>query len=1090
MFKFMLLGVLLVVTINAPLYAAEQTDKTAEQLHQKNSQENSQENSQKKDQDKDDGSLLNSIGKSIGNTIGLLTPGGRTEGEEGVPRRIAVLPAVGQGDERERDDIRTVIHNNLSSKNFELLKPYDIDRRLVQLEQSEGRKLADYDPVQLAEKLQVEGLIYVDVPLVEKVYAAAYAHYKITIKLSFYSKVDDNIIWEKEQSIAEREGGISLNPLSFIAQAISSAQVLTEAVRQTLVDKLARVFASEIPFPIGQRAKIQPVKISLAMSNVADGPFRAGDEITVVMRAEPGLAATFDIGNKFTGNALTEQGEGEYVGRYIVNDNDNANDLIIKVNAARIENPASIQWRVPGRVGIDTIAPQAIASVHSSPVKDAIKLSWSTGVLSNETLTYHVQRADPQTGLYAEVAAINISEYVDDEIVEGNTYHYRVYAEDDAKNRSPFATIEVAAVGTGPTNVSEDIIADSQFYAVASPYIIDKPITVLRNATLTLSPGTIIKFVGEGRLNVLGKINGLGEQQSPIQVSGDAWRMTFSNTGDSESQFSHSHFNQGSLLASQSALRLNHCTFREMSEAIKLSNGANLTLTDSKLLQNEIGLLVEDGKLLLDKVAFIGNDIGWKVIGRQGMIAANLSFEDNEIHISSSEEMVIKGAQFNDLDYEDFLEKIKGDVEVDWSGVTAKDNLQAIWLQERWLAIIASAKAGLWQESYQAVDLLKAYAPKNSRLNSFHQALKFMTGNKVTAADSFTLSMQRFTNRDQKGRLWIQEVKLPYVKSIENSDGYIKKQAAKKFVTSYLKQNYPHLKPTELRKYRRKVKIAKNIVDSQVVYVSKKGLFLHVWLANYLDSDKITSKLKIAGLIQRQNSELTIGLLSQTDVFEFEELIVKALKKHQINYISLGSGSYGKPAQAKAVKMGANIILETAVQVDESQSGISENLKMANVNLVLDLYDVQTNKTLDHLTASENAAGFKKRDIVNQAVTKAFARVESRLLTALWSADDIVAAHKKAQLKREKAAKAKAKKARIAREKAEKKRIAQAKAKAKAKQQAEEKAALAKKEALAKQAEAEKLALAQAKTQQDSVAIKEGVVDQQVEPVTSAEIKP
>jgi hypothetical protein len=72
---------------------------------------------------KEDKSLIDSVSSTLGNAIGLLSLEGKTEGEAGVPRKIAVLPAIGQGDERERDDIRTAIHNNLSSKNFELLKP-------------------------------------------------------------------------------------------------------------------------------------------------------------------------------------------------------------------------------------------------------------------------------------------------------------------------------------------------------------------------------------------------------------------------------------------------------------------------------------------------------------------------------------------------------------------------------------------------------------------------------------------------------------------------------------------------------------------------------------------------------------------------------------------------------------------------------------------------------------------------------------------------------------------------------------------------------------------------------------------------------
>ncbi|NQZ09789.1 MAG: hypothetical protein HRT35_21770 [Algicola sp.] len=1076
MFKQLLLIALTALTVGASAYTAgaqsqtpvdtvPKTNESAPQTQKSESEQTSPAKLEKiperkyKAKKKEDDSILDSVSKTIGDAIGMLSLDGRTEGDEGVPRRIAVLPAIGEGDDRERDDIRTVIHNNLSSKNFDLLKPFDIDRKLAELEQTEGKKHTDYDPMVLAQKLQVEGLIFVDVPLVEKVYAAAYAHYKITIRLSFFSSFDNNFIWEKEETIAEREGGISLNPLSFIAQAISSAQVLTEAVRQTLVDKLARIFAAEIPFPIGKRAKIKPVRIELALSNEGDGPFRAGDEVTVVMRAEPGLAATFDIGNKFVGLRLAEQGEGEYVGRYVVNDNDNADGLIVKINATRIDDRAEIAWRVPGRIGIDTIVPGAITSLASSPVKDAIKLNWPSESTSHETLTYHIERADPQTGLYKEIAAINIQEYIDSDIVEGNNYHYRIFAQDEARNQSPYASIQVAAVGVGPTEVEEDMIADTTFYAVASPYIIDKPIRVLRNATLTLSPGTIIEFTGEGKLEVLGQIKGMGTKQSTIAISGEPWQLLFSNTGENQSQFSYTNFDNGNISVDQSAVAFDNITFKSMKTAVALSNNGNLSVTHSQFLQNDIALLVEDGQLVLNDVRFVANKQAWKVTGRQEYMATKLRFEDNDLHVASVKDMVVKNAVFNDLDYQDLLSKLEGPVKVDFSGIADKHNLLKTWLKDRWMMVLDSAKAGLWQETHDALLALRNHT-QDSRMDAFGETLNFMTGKPVGKSGDFILTVQRFARRNENGRLWVQEVKLPYSKNTVNSDGYIKKQASKKLSNSYLKANYPSLRPAQLRKYKRKVKMDKNIVASQVIYATKKGLFLHVWLANYLDMDKINRSLTLAGLIKRENSELTIGLLSQTDVFEFEELIVKALKKQGIKYISLGTGSYGKPAQLKAQKMGANIVLETAVMVDSTQSGISKNLKMVDVNLVLDLYDVETNSTLDHLTASANAAGFKQREIVNKAVIESYGTVESKLLAALWSADDVVVEHKKERLKREKIAKAKADKERKARARKEKKRLAKEKA------ASEEKARLARVQAAKDKAEAQQR-LAKQKAAQD-----------------------
>lgn len=1027
-------------------------------------------------------SVIESVTETLGDAIGILTRKVRTEGEEGIPRRIAVLPAVGQGDDRERDDIRTAIHNNLSSKNFELLKPFDIDRVLTQLEQVDGSKHTDLDPQELAKKLDVEGLIYVDVPLVEQIYAAAYAHYKITIKLSFYSVADNNYIWEKEESIAEREGGISLNPLSFIAQAISSAQVLTEAVRQTLVDKLARIFAAEIPFPIGERRKIQPVKIDLAISNVAEGPFRAGEEVTVFMRAESGLAASFDIGAKFVGLPLSEQGEGEYVGRYVVNDNDNAEDLIVRINATRVKDKANIQWRVPGRIGIDTIVPEAISNVESSPVKEGIRLSWPTKTSSHETLTYHIERADPQSGIYEEIAAINIQEYIDQDIVEGTNYHYRIYAKDEAENASPFTNFQVAAVGAGPTEVTEDILADTTWYAVASPYIINKPIRVLRGAMLSLSPGTIIQFEGKGKLEVLGQVDAQGSKKLPIVVEGSDWQLAFANTGENKSTFKHTKFNGGSVLVEQSSVVFDEVEFRAMLTAIELTNNGKVSLNFSEFAQNAIAISVQDGNLSLDQITFIGNQTAWQATGRMDFLATNLRFDDNGVHVRSEKPMVVKNAIFDDVDYQSLLKKLKGEVKVDFSGVPQEYNLLANWLKERWMVVLESAKQDLWQEAHDALLSLKSHVSGDQRMDSFYQTLRMMTDKSPERTDEFVLAVQRFKKRNNEGQMWIHEVKLPYSKNIVDADGYIKKQASAKFSGDYLKYSYPELKPAQLRKYKRKVKLEENIVDSQVIYATKKGLFLHVWLANYLDMAKIERSLTMAGLIKKANSALVVGILNQEDVFELEQLIIAALNKQGIKFRSLGTGNYGNPIQKKAIKDGVNLVLEASVKTEENTSGLSKSLKRANVNVILTLYDVKTNDSFDRLTGSANKAGFNQREVIKKAVVEAYGTMDSQLITALWSADDVVAEYKKQEaierkererkqrIAEEKARQEKAKaerehQAKLKEEKARKERLAKEKAaKEKAAQEAAAKAAAEKaaaEKAAAEKASADKAKLAQ-----------------------------
>ena len=1017
-----------------------------------------------KKEKKEDDSLIGSLSKTVTDAVGMLSLDGRTEGEEGVPRKIAVLPAVPTGDpveERELDDIRTAIHNNLSSKNFDLLKPFDIDRMLAQFELADGKNHRDYDPKALADKLGVEGLVYVDVPLVEQVYAAAYAHYKITIKLNFYSAIDDTYIWEKEESIAEREGGISLNPLSFIAQAISSAQVLTEAVRQTLVDKLARIFAAEIPFPIGSRKKIKPVKIDLAISNVAEGPFRAGDEVSVFMRAESGLAANFDIGNKYKGFPLVEQGEGEYVGRYVVSEGDSTAGAIVRINAKRIDDAASIVWRVPGRVGIDTQAPEAIKDLQSVPVKDAIKLTWQAQSTSTETLTYHIQRADPQTGIYQDLVAINIQEYIDTEIVEGNKYHYRLYAQDEAKNQSPFSNIQVSAVGAGPTPVTDDIIGDSTFHAVASPYIIDKHIRVLRNATLTLSPGAIVKFEGEGKLEVLGTVSALGTSEAPIAFSGDNVQLLFTNTGQNQSKFGFSQFSpennsQSIIDVNQSSVHFNQTSFKGIGQGLVLRNRSNVEINNSEFIENQVGLKVEDGDVTLSAVKFIANQLAWDIAGRQNLSNQALDFEDNDIHIRSDRPITITNAIFNDSDFESLLEKLDGPIKVDFSNLADKNNLLNAWLKKRWVDLLAAANNGLWQESYDELQQIREHTT-NERIENFNQTLKLVTGQTIDQSNQFIRTVKRFDKSNEQGKLWVQEVKLPYSQNTANSDAYIEKQALKKLTRDYLKQNFDGLKASEIRKYKRKVKIDKNTIGSQVVYTMKKGLFLNVWVAHYLDMGKINRSLTTAGLLQKQNSELMVGLLSEADIFALEDTLIKALEKQGIKYISLGTGSYGKPAHARAVKNGANIVLETQVISEENTSGISDNVKMADVNLIISLYDVETNQKLRRLTASSNKAGFKLRDIVKKAVVESYATLDTKLMTALWEADDVVIEHKKRSEERKRLAKIKAERERKLQAEREKKRKAELERKRLAKLEREKAA----KEKAAKEKAARKLAAKQ-----------------------------
>ena len=602
-----------------------------------------------------------------------------------------------------------------------------------------------------------------------------------------------------------------------------------------------------------------------------------------------------------------------------------------------------------------------------------------------------------------------------------------------------------------------------------------------------------IEFQGDGKLEILGTIKALGSSLAPITFTGQALHIVFTNTGENQSQFSYSQFdaNQGSkgiIDVNQSSVQFNNSSFKGLKQALGLRNNSKASINHSEFIENQLGLLVEDGAIALDDVNFVANQVAWQVSGRQELTSNALNFEDNDIHIRANKDITISHGIFNDSDYESLLSKLDGPIKVDFSQVADKHNLLDSWLKERWVELLTAANSGLWQDTFEALQLIRAHK-SNARIEAFYQTLKLVTGQSIDQSNEFIHAVQRFNKNNEKGKLWVQAVKLPYTANTANSDAYIKNQALKKLTRDYLKDNFSGLKSAQIRKYKRKIAIEKHAIDSQVVYTMKKGLFLNVWVAHYLDMAKINRSLTTQGLIQRQNSELVVGLLSQADIFELEEQLIQSLKKQGIKYISLGTGSYGKPVQQRAQKMGANVVLETQVISDESKSGISKSLKMADVNLVVDLYDVENNATLDHLTASANKAGFKVREIVKKAVVESYGTIESKLMSALWQADEIVTEHKKERLKQQRIAKAKAERERKAKAEAERKRLAKlarekaakekaAREKAQREQAAKEEAARIAAAKQAAQLEAQKQQQAKAKAEQQAQALQK--VKQQI----------
>ncbi|MCB0906817.1 MAG: hypothetical protein KDB63_06835, partial [Nocardioidaceae bacterium] len=83
---------------------------------------------------------------------------------------------------------------------------------------------------------------------------------------------------------------------------------------------------------------------------------------------------------------------------------------------------------------------------------------------------------------------------------------------------TPIPTMEVVTT-PGPTQVSADITRDTVWGPTGSPYVVQNSITVTDVASLTLLPGTVVKFKPGVKLGVRGQFLSLGTPQARVSLT-------------------------------------------------------------------------------------------------------------------------------------------------------------------------------------------------------------------------------------------------------------------------------------------------------------------------------------------------------------------------------------------------------------------------------------------------------------------------------------------------------------------------------------------------------------------------------------------
>ncbi|MBI4709903.1 MAG: DUF799 family lipoprotein [Nitrospirae bacterium] len=441
--------------------------------------------------------------------------------EEELPITVAVMPF--QNDTEEigiAAQVRRAFYNHFSSKPYRDVELNIIDEKIIQLEKSSGKSALDIKPEEICQALGCDGVVYGRITDYKKVYAAVYSQLGAEAEIWIVNTKTGKDILRIKDSVRYHEGGVPTSPLGAIMTAVSTAMNIREIQQVRLVNELSYKFNERIPSPKGLKTEDRPL-IKEILTNVKEGPFGKGRIIRAGLEGEPGLVATFDIGNFKKGLPMKETKPGIYMGEYLVMPGDNTKDMPI---IASLKRPAGYesQWiDVSGFVTIDTTAPPQVQGIRAKGFQDRIEISWETLKNIPDLKGYTVLRSEQPLSGYAEIAKAELNLFEDKVAKPDTTYYYRVTASDQTGNESEHTDPATAALmSKEPVLLSGELKKDTAL--PAGIYIVKDSLTVPKGLTLIIAPETRIMFDENASIVIYGKtiVNGM---ESPVEFipSGD-----------------------------------------------------------------------------------------------------------------------------------------------------------------------------------------------------------------------------------------------------------------------------------------------------------------------------------------------------------------------------------------------------------------------------------------------------------------------------------------------------------------------------------------------------------------------------------------
>jgi len=877
----------------------------------------------------------------------------------GLPEHIAVLPIEGKGTPEDMKELRVTFFNHIGSKNYRDMELADIDAKLFLLEQQTGQKWRELPYKQVADHLGVQGLMFLNVVGIEKLYAGFYGSLTIKLEVTFIEAETGKIIWKKENKVVRQSGGVPLSPWSAISTAVQSALVLRDSVKIELFDKLCRNIAKELPEPANLIVERPPTIFSV-VTNTLDSPFKAHEEVLVSMKGDEGMKAYFSVVGQTDAIILNEMKPGQYLGKYVIPEGANYKGALMEVFLVNSVKRKVSKYQVPYLITVDTTPPGEPVSFESGLSENGFRLSWEKPA-DDDIKEFVIKKAVAGETEYKDLAATELNEYIDENVEFGQKVFYKILTKDLADNLSKPVEMSRIAVKPGPTDVTGELKEDTVFYSYGSPYIVRGGLVVPKGVKLTIEAGSVVRFEDDASLKVLGKIEAMGTKENSVNFKGKGYNVILQDTGANGGLLYNVFFRNGGVFeVANSDVTIEGCRFESFDVALKSTENSRVKLKDSIFGYNKTALLGESGVLEADNLEFAHNSEAISLLTDMRSTVGSVVMKNNDLDITTESDLALSKLEIPEKESYEIIRSLRGPIDIRLIMPYRKSlkSLKEDSDNDLMVKLASSLIDENYEESIKLFQLVKELFPNRYKtLTAIEGYTLFKTGKQSEGKELINASDADYAKKvaealglaEQTGpasKLKFVAVRIPVIGSGEGLGKIALSKAVKqsvkdhvKSVTGKLPRDKSFIVKDKILSDTAKYAVSAFPVGTRVTGSRFEGLYLV-----FLNAEEVIADLQDLRIIGNKKRELKIGLASCGEGDVTRPILAKELSTLLFPVVELPAKGCVPEGYKKDIELNEiDMLVIVKEEADASKSRVSQNLKMINADMSVVVYDAKNN---------------------------------------------------------------------------------------------------------------------------------------------------